>query len=142
MLAVSPSMPVRKIEEEHQVRISVRCDGAYFYPHASLVANRDTNHRPAIDRRCFDLVRRFEVRIEPAISVHARVQEQANIVPVRQDAIKESQPSRAKLFLTFGIPEQVVPVLVMETLVCMPFPFTPTTGLGRKEAVKPIFVAT
>jgi hypothetical protein len=30
----------------------------------------------------------------------------------------------------------------METLVCMPLPLTPTTGLGRKQAVKPMLRAT
>ena len=35
-----------------------------------------------------------------------------------------------------------LPPLLMETLVCMPLPFTPTTGLGRNDAVRPRFVAT
>src|SRR5580693_173907 len=32
--------------------------------------------------------------------------------------------------------------LLTETFVCIPLPFTPTTGLGRKHAVNPIRVAT
>jgi hypothetical protein len=31
---------------------------------------------------------------------------------------------------------------ITETLVCMPLPFTPTTGLGRKLAVIPMLLAT
>ena len=35
-----------------------------------------------------------------------------------------------------------LPSLLIDTLVCMPLPFTPTTGFGRKLAVRPILVAT
>jgi hypothetical protein len=31
-----------------------------------------------------------------------------------------------------------LPFSLIETLVCMPLPFTPTTGLGRKDAVNPM----
>ena len=42
----------------------------------------------------------------------------------------------------FGSQNRFFPPLVIETFVCMPLPFTPTTGFGRKLAVMPICVAT
>ena len=43
------------------------------------------------------------------------------------------------LVLALRVPEQVLPVLgLTDTLVCMPLPFTPTNGLGRKHAVSPM----
>ena len=41
----------------------------------------------------------------------------------------------------FGSQKMFLPSLVIETLVCMPLPFTPTTGFGRKQAVSPSCVA-
>ena len=35
-----------------------------------------------------------------------------------------------------------LPSFITETLVCIPLPFTPTTGFGRKQAVSPMLVAT
>src|SRR5215831_10471688 len=42
----------------------------------------------------------------------------------------------------FGSQKVFVPSLLIETLVCMPLPFTPTTGFGKNDAVMPILVAT
>src|SRR5579859_1272942 len=42
----------------------------------------------------------------------------------------------------FGSQKMFFPFLLTETLVCIPLPFTPTTGLGRNDAVNPILVAT
>ena len=33
----------------------------------------------------------------------------------------------------FGSQNRFLPFLLMETFVCMPLPFTPTTGFGRKR---------
>ena len=50
------------------------------------------------------------------------------------------------VLLSFSSPlpsqNKFFPPSLMETLVCIPLPFTPTTGLGRKDAVTPRFVAT
>ena len=84
---------------------------ADFDARAALVADRDADHRAAIHRRSLDLVRRFEVRIEAAIGVHAGVQQQADIVAVGQDAVHELPGELAHLLFALGIPEQVLAVL-------------------------------
>ena len=52
------------------------------------------------------------------------------------------QPSLLSFSSPFGSQNRFFPPLLMDTLVCMPLPFTPTTGLGRKLAVRPMLVAT
>jgi len=42
----------------------------------------------------------------------------------------------------FGSQNRFLPFFVIDTFVCMPEPFTPVTGFGRKLAVMPICVAT
>ena len=50
------------------------------------------------------------------------------------------------ILLSFSSPlasqNRFLPFSLIETLVCMPLPLTPTTGLGRKDAVSPMLVAT
>src|ERR1035438_5559579 len=41
-----------------------------------------------------------------------------------------------------GSQNRFFPFFITDTLVCIPLPFTPTTGFGRKLAVSPIRVAT
>src|ERR1700738_999543 len=55
----------------HHIRIRVGSDGAYLCTHAALVADRDAHHGSAVDRGGLQLVWRLEMRIEPAISIHA-----------------------------------------------------------------------
>ncbi len=74
---------------EHQVRIRVRSDGANFDAHALLVADRNADHGAAIHCGRLDLIRRFKVRIEAPISIHAGIQQQADVVAVREDAVDE-----------------------------------------------------
>ena len=64
-------------------------DGADFDAHAALVAYGHADHRTAIYCRGFELVRRFEVRIETAVGVYAGVQQQADIVAMREDAVNK-----------------------------------------------------
>ena len=73
----------------HHVRIRVRRDGAHFDAHAALVADRDADHGAAIDGRRLDLIRRLEMRIEPAIGVDAGIEQQAEVVAVRENAVDE-----------------------------------------------------
>ena len=87
-------MPVLKIEYMHHVRIRIGRDRANFHAHALLVADGNADHRAAIGRRSLDLVRRLEVRIEAAIGVDTRIQHQADVVAMREDAVDEL-PSRA-----------------------------------------------
>src|SRR6266702_2319596 len=42
----------------------------------------------------------------------------------------------------FGSQNRFFDPFETDTLVCIPLPFTPTTGFGRKLAVMPIWVAT
>ena len=50
----------------------------------------------------------------------------------------KAQPSLLSFSSPLGSQNRFLPSLLIETLVCMPLPLTPTTGLGRKQAVKPI----
>ena len=53
------------------------------------------------------------------------------------------QPKSLSFSSPFGSQIRFLPPLPFtETLVCMPLPLTPTTGLGRKLAVIPRLVAT
>ena len=58
-------------------------------PRALFIADRDTNHGAAVGGRRFDLIRRFEMRIEPPIGIHAGIEAEANIVRMRENAIDE-----------------------------------------------------
>ena len=93
-----------------QVGIRVRRNGANLDAHALLVADRDTDHGATVDRRCLDLVGRLEVRIETAVSVDAGVQHQANVVPVREDAIEKRPTCLAQFLLALGIPKEILAV--------------------------------
>src|SRR6202034_149296 len=42
----------------------------------------------------------------------------------------------------FGAQSRFLPPLLIEPLVCIPLPFTPTTGFGKNDAVIPSLVAT
>jgi len=46
----------------------------------------------------------------------------------------KDQPNLLSI-LAFRIPEQVLAALLMDTLVCMPLPCAPTTGLGKNRGV-------
>ena len=74
---------------ERQVRIRIRRDRANFDAHRARVADGHAHHGAAIGGRSLDLVRRFKVRIETAIGIHAGVQDEADIERVGQDAIDE-----------------------------------------------------
>ena len=52
------------------------------------------------------------------------------------------QPSGLSFSGPFGSQNRFLLPLLIETLVCMPLPLTPTTGLGRKLALSPIEFAT
>ena len=54
----------------------------------------------------------------------------------------KDQPDLLSFSSPLGSQKVFLPALLMETLVCMPFPLTPTTGFGRKLAVRPMRVAT
>ncbi len=72
---------------QNQVWIRIRRYGANFDSRAALVADRNANHGTAIDCRGLQLVRRFKVRVESAIGIDARVEQQADVVACSQDAV-------------------------------------------------------
>ena len=86
-------LPVVCVETRHmqavlkaQINKTDRNDArgiAHFDARAALVADRDADHRAAIDGRRLELVGRFEVRVETAVGVDAGVEQQAEIVAVR-----------------------------------------------------------
>ncbi len=94
----------------HQVGIGVGSDGAHLDAHAALVADRDADHGAPVHRRRFELVGRFEVRIEAAIGVDAGIEHQAEIVAVSENAVEELIAELAELLFALGIPEQVLAV--------------------------------
>src|SRR5215475_5744611 len=84
ILAVSPSKPVLKIEY------------ITMYGFAS----------GATARTSVRMLRSLPM----AIRVHARVEEQADVVAVREDAVDEVPAELAELFFPLGIPEEVLAV--------------------------------
>ena len=50
------------------------------------------------------------MRIEPAISIDARIQEQANVVAVGQNSIHERPARVAEFLFSLGIPEQILSI--------------------------------
>jgi hypothetical protein len=82
--------------------------GAHLDAHAAFVADGDADHGAAVDRRRFELVRRFEMRIEAAIGVDAGIQHQAEVVSVGENAVEEFIAELAELFFALGIPEQIL----------------------------------
>ena len=107
----------------------------------ALVAERDADHRAAIDRRNLDLVRRLEVRVEAAIGVDARVEDEAEIGRAVEDPIDElPRHLRDAVLPSLGIEEVFAPCAT-EMLVWAPLPLMPTTGFGRNDAVMSIRAA-
>src|SRR5580692_9432374 len=53
-----------------------------------------------------------------------------------------NQPDLLSFSSPFGSQNVFLSSLLMDTLVCMPLPLTPTTGFGRNDAVNPILLAT
>src|ERR1700722_5061502 len=66
---------------------------------------------------------------------------QMSLACVRMRSMKD-QPALLSFSSPLGSQKVFFPSLLTETLVCMPLPFTPTTGFGRKLAVRPMRVAT
>src|SRR5581483_3330103 len=96
--------------QHDHIRVRVGSHGTNLDAHALFVADRNADHGAAINSRRLDLVWRLEVRIETAISVHAGIQQQANIVPVSENAVHERPSELAELLFAFGIPEKVFAV--------------------------------
>src|SRR5208282_5698119 len=80
----------------HEIRIGIRRYGADFHAHALFIADGDANHRAAVDRGRFNLIGSLKVRIQAAVGIYAGVEEQTNVVAVRQDTIDESPAKFAK----------------------------------------------
>ena len=66
---------------------------------------------PRSTARSLDLVRSFEVRIKAAICIHAGIEQQANVVAMRQDAVEESPAHLAELLFALRVPEKILAVL-------------------------------
>ena len=52
---------------------------------------------------------------------------------MRKNSVDESPPILLSFSSPFGSQKRFLPSSLMETLVCMPLPLTPTTGFGRKR---------
>ncbi len=51
------------------------------------------------------------MRIQTAVGIHAGIQQQANVVPMGEDAVQESPAHFAELLFALGVPEKVLAVL-------------------------------
>ena len=49
------------------------------------------------------------MRVEAAVGVHARIQQQANIVAMRKNLVDEAPAELAEFFFAFRIPEKILP---------------------------------
>jgi hypothetical protein len=78
---------------DREVRVGVRRDRAHLDARRALVAERDADHRAAVDRRGLDLVGRLVVRVEPAVGVDARVEHQAESLALVRMRSMKLQPS-------------------------------------------------
>ncbi len=83
-------------------------DRAHLDASALLVADRNTNHRAAVRRRRLDLIRRLEVRVQPPVSVDARVEHQADVVGVREDPVDELPGELAQFLIALGVPAKIL----------------------------------
>ena len=97
---------------EHQVRVGVGRHAAHLEAGGLLVARGDAHHRAAVVGGRLDLVGRLEVRVEPAVRVHRRVEHQAEVVGVVQDAIDGVPARLGEVLLALGVPEEVLAALV------------------------------
>src|SRR6185437_173950 len=82
----------------------------HFHAHAALVADWDSHHGATVNRRSLKLIGSFKVRVQPAIRVHTRIQQQADIIAVCENAIHKLPACFTQLLFAFGIPEQVLAV--------------------------------
>src|SRR5271166_419278 len=96
---------------QSEIRVGIGRHGTNFDAHALFVADGNADHRTAIHRRSLDLVGGLKVRVEAAESIHAGIQNQADVIAVGQDAIHEGPAELAELLFALGIPEEVLAVL-------------------------------
>ena len=50
--------------------------------------------------------------IEAAIGIHTRIQQQADVIPVAEDAIQKRPTHLAEFLFALGVPKQVLSILV------------------------------
>ena len=103
---------------DRQVGVGVRRDRADLDARGAFVADRDADHRAAVDRRDLDLVRRLEVRVEAAIGVDARVEDETEVVAVGQDPLDEIPGEGRDPILALRVVEDVLALLAIDMLVC------------------------
>src|SRR4026209_809252 len=106
--ALEPGLEDR---EDRQVGVDVGRDRADLDAGRALVADRDADHRAAVLGRDLDLVRRLEVRVEAAVRVDARVEDQADVVGVRQDPVQEAPGEARQAVLALLVVEGVLALL-------------------------------
>src|SRR5262249_19052449 len=92
------------------VGVGVRSHRAHFHAHALLISDGYADHGSAIHRRSLELIGRFKVRIETAVSIHAGVQHQADVIAVSENAIDKLPSQLAEFLFALGIPEKVLAV--------------------------------
>src|ERR1700737_653447 len=122
--------------KHYEIGVGVRRNGTDFHAHAFFVADGNADHGTAIDRRGLELVGCFEVRVEAAISVHAGIEQQTNIVAVRENAIHKRPAEFAEFFLSLGIPEKILTILADRNVGMHAAAVDADNGLGEEGGRK------
>src|ERR1700722_9591223 len=119
--------------EHDHIRIGVGCDGANFDAHTFLVADRNADHRTAIDCGGFDLVWCLKVRIEAAIRIDTGIEQQADVVAVSQNSIAKTPAHLAQLFFTLRIPKKILALVADRNVGVHAAPVYAHNRLGQKR---------
>jgi len=80
------------------------------------------------------------VRVEAAIGVDAGVEQEADVIPVRQDAVNKGPAGFAEFFFSLGIPEQILAVFADGDIGVHAASVDPNDGLRKEGSGEAHFV--
>src|SRR4029077_6967128 len=75
--------------------------------------------------------------VEPAVGVHAGVEDQANVIAMGENSVHELPAELAKFLFPFGIPKQVLPFFADRHVGVHSASVHAHDGLGEKTCAKP-----
>ena len=96
---------------DEQIGIRIGTNGAQFKTRRSFVALRQTDNRRSIVCRNADIVRRFEIRIEPSIAIDRAIGDEAKIARMVQNAIDTLPTEFRKLPHPCWVEHEILAVL-------------------------------
>src|SRR6266849_2509146 len=74
--------------------------------------------------------------VEPAVGVHAGVEDQANVIAMRENSVHELPAQLAELFLALRIPEKILAALADRNVGVHAAAVHAHDGLGEKTCAK------